>query len=81
MLGLSRDYAGFPNQLKRTIAPPTSAGLRILCLGGEPGPAHSPWLRFSIITPLPIDMTLGTVIRYRIKIRSVSIGWESEIYS
>ncbi len=40
-----------------------------------------PWLRFSIITPLPIDMTLGTVIKYRIRIRGVSIGWESEIYS
>ena len=40
-----------------------------------------PWLWFSIITPLPIDMTLGTVIRYRIRIRGVSIGWESEIYS
>ena len=41
MLGLSRDYAGFSNQLKRSIAPPTSAGLRILYLGGEPGPADS----------------------------------------
>ena len=22
-----------------------------------------PWLRFSIITPLPIDMTLGTIVK------------------
>ena len=42
MLGLSKDYAGFPNQLKRTTALLPSAGLRILCLGGEPGPADSP---------------------------------------
>ena len=40
-----------------------------------------PWLRFSIITPLPIDMTLGTIIKYRIRTRGVPVRWESEIYS
>ncbi len=38
-----------------------------------------PWLRFSIITPMPIDMTLGTVIKYRLRIRGVPVTWESEI--
>ena len=81
MLGLSRDYAGFSNQLKRSIAPPTSAGLRILYLVESLDLLTPPWLRLSIITPLPIDMTLGTIIKYRIRTRGVPVRWESEIYS
>ena len=38
-----------------------------------------PRLRFSILTPLPIEMTLGKVIKYQIKLRGLPIKWESEI--
>ncbi len=38
-----------------------------------------PWLHFSILTPLPVNMALGAVIRYRIRLRGVPIAWESAI--
>jgi ligand-binding SRPBCC domain-containing protein len=38
-----------------------------------------PWLRFSIATPTPIEMRVGTVIEYRIKVLALTMGWRSEI--
>ena len=38
-----------------------------------------PWLHFAILTPLPVVMGKGTVIRYRIRLRGVPVGWTSEI--
>lgn len=38
-----------------------------------------PWLHFSILTPLPIEMQRGTVIRYRLKLHGIPVRWDSEI--
>ena len=38
-----------------------------------------PWLHFAILTPLPVVMGKGAVIRYRIRLRGVPVGWTSEI--
>ncbi len=38
-----------------------------------------PWLHFSIITPLPIEMVAGARIGYRIRLHGIPIRWESEI--
>ena len=38
-----------------------------------------PWLHFSMLTPLPIEMRRGTIIRYRLRLRRVPVSWESEI--
>ena len=37
------------------------------------------WLHFNILTPLPIEMGLGTRIGYRIRIRGMPVRWVSEI--
>ena len=38
-----------------------------------------PWISFSILTPLPVGMAVGTAIKYRIKLYGVPITWVSEI--
>ena len=38
-----------------------------------------PWLHFSILPPLPIEIGRGTVIKYRIRLRGVPVRWDSEI--
>jgi len=37
------------------------------------------WLRFRILTPLPISMHRGARILYRLSIHGVPINWETEI--
>ncbi len=38
-----------------------------------------PWLRFRIITPVPIDMHLATCIVYRLKLYGIPVNWKTEI--
>ena len=40
-----------------------------------------PWLRFVIVTPEPIEMKEGSLLDYRLKIRGIPLGWQSEIGS
>ena len=38
-----------------------------------------PWLHFSILTPRPIEMKLGAMIEYRIRLHGIPVRWVSEI--
>lgn len=38
-----------------------------------------PWVDFRIVTPLPIEMRVGALIDYRLKVHGVPIGWRTEI--
>lgn len=38
-----------------------------------------PLLRFEILTPSPIEMKVGTLIDYRLRVRGVPLRWQSEI--
>lgn len=37
------------------------------------------FLRFEILTPVPIELRPGTLIDYRLKIRGIPVKWQSEI--
>jgi ligand-binding SRPBCC domain-containing protein len=37
------------------------------------------WLKFHILTPSPIEMRVGTVIEYRLRVHGVPLRWTSEI--
>jgi ligand-binding SRPBCC domain-containing protein len=38
-----------------------------------------PWLRFSVLTPEPIEMRTGALIEYRLRVRRVPLHWISRI--
>jgi ligand-binding SRPBCC domain-containing protein len=38
-----------------------------------------PWLRFQILTPLPISMRAGTLIEYRLRLHGIALRWQTEI--
>ena len=38
-----------------------------------------PWVNFSILSPQSIEMAVGTIIEYRIRLRGVPVTWRSEI--
>jgi ligand-binding SRPBCC domain-containing protein len=38
-----------------------------------------PWLRFEILTPRPIEMRVGALIDYRLRVRLLPLRWRSEI--
>ena len=38
-----------------------------------------PWANFSILSPQSIEMAVGTIIEYRIRLRGVPVTWRSEI--
>ena len=38
-----------------------------------------PLLRFRVVTPVPIAMGRGTLIRYRLRVRGVPVSWLTEI--
>ena len=40
-----------------------------------------PWLKFSVVTPAPIEMRPGTLIDYRLRFRGFPLRWRSEITS
>ncbi len=38
-----------------------------------------PWLRFEVLTPEPVDMRVGTLIDYRLRVHGVPLRWTSRI--
>jgi ligand-binding SRPBCC domain-containing protein len=40
-----------------------------------------PWLRFGLRTPVPIDMSTGTRIEYRLRLHGIPLRWVSVIES
>jgi ligand-binding SRPBCC domain-containing protein len=38
-----------------------------------------PWLHFRVVTPGPIEMAAGTMIRYRLRLRGLPLSWLTRI--
>lgn len=38
-----------------------------------------PWLRFRIVSPTPIEMGSGTLIRYRLRLHGIPVSWLTRI--
>lgn len=40
-----------------------------------------PWLNFEILTPQPIEMHVGTIIQYALRVRGLPVQWTTAISS
>lgn len=38
-----------------------------------------PWLRFEVLTPEPVEIRVGTVIDYRLRVHGIPLRWRSQI--
>lgn len=38
-----------------------------------------PWMHFKILTPPPIEMKVGAIIDYRIRLKGLPLKWQTEI--
>jgi ligand-binding SRPBCC domain-containing protein len=38
-----------------------------------------PWLSFRVLTPDPVQMAVGTIIDYRLRLHGIPLGWTSQI--
>jgi ligand-binding SRPBCC domain-containing protein len=38
-----------------------------------------PWLKFSVVTPTPIEMREGTLIDYKLRVHGIPLRWQSRI--
>jgi ligand-binding SRPBCC domain-containing protein len=38
-----------------------------------------PWLRFEILSPMPMVMQTGAIIEYRLRLHGIPLRWKSEI--
>jgi ligand-binding SRPBCC domain-containing protein len=38
-----------------------------------------PWLSFRVLTPDPVQMAIGTLIDYRLRLHGIPLGWTSQI--
>lgn len=38
-----------------------------------------PWLSFEVLTPEPIEMRVGTLIDYRLRVHGIPLRWQSRI--
>jgi ligand-binding SRPBCC domain-containing protein len=61
------------------FAAPLGDRISLLRRAGNLETLTPPWLRFEILTPLPIQMRRGTLIEYRLRLHGIPFRWQSEI--
>ncbi len=61
----------FPRPLDRVFA--------FFAEAGNLGTITPPWLGFEVLTPAPIEMRLGALIDYRLRLHGVRLRWRTEI--
>jgi ligand-binding SRPBCC domain-containing protein len=64
---------------EQVVARPLDEVFRFFSMAANLERLTPPWLRFSVVTPEPIEMRSGTLIDYRLRVRGVPIRWRSRI--
>lgn len=66
-------------QSKVCLPRPIDEVFRFFADAGNLNELTPPWLRFSVVTPPPVEMRVGAMIDYKLRIRGIPIHWRSEI--
>ena len=64
---------------EQTLPRPISEVFAFFSDAGNLEAITPPWLRFHVLTSCPIEMRVGTLIDYRLRIRGIPLRWRSEI--
>lgn len=64
---------------KQTLRAPIDEVFRFFADAGNLERITPGWLRFRIVTPLPVEMRVGALIDYRLRMRGAPIRWRTRI--
>jgi ligand-binding SRPBCC domain-containing protein len=74
-----RENGLFTLQTEMNLPGPPETVFPFFADAGNLGKITPPWLNFKILTPLPIEMRTGTMIKYRLRLHGIALRWQSNI--
>jgi ligand-binding SRPBCC domain-containing protein len=79
MIEFGKDGAAFTLTTEQWLPRPLPEVFAFFADAGNLDTLTPGWLRFEILTPRPIEMRVGAVIDYRLRLHGLPIRWQSEI--
>ncbi len=79
MIVFGNDGGAFTLTAEQWLPRPVDEVFRFFADAGNLDALTPRWLRFEIVTPRPIEMKVGALIDYRLRLRGWPIRWQSEI--
>ena len=71
--------SGYQLSAEMFVALPRKQVFEFFADARELGRITPPTLQFKILTPMPLEMSAGTLLNYRIKLHHIPINWTTEI--
>ncbi|UCF19022.1 MAG: SRPBCC family protein [Gemmatimonadota bacterium] len=78
-LSIEKAERGYLLEARIWLPRPVEEVFEFFCDAGNLETITPPFLRFEILTPLPLTMRAGTLIDYRLRLRGIPVRWRTEI--
>jgi ligand-binding SRPBCC domain-containing protein len=79
MMTFGKDGGAFTLTTEQCLPRPLTEIFAFFADAGNLDALTPGWLRFEILAPRPIEMKVGALIDYRLRLRGLPIRWQSEI--
>ena len=79
MIAFGRDGDALTLTTEQVLPRPLEEVFAFFADAGNLDTLTPPWLHFEILTPRPLEMKVGALIDYRLRLRGLPIRWQSEI--